>query len=217
MKTKYHIEITRKALNGHFSSQALETVIHANIRQDRIKYMFGHDHLHFDSSAFTKGFEYISSQKSLISSGIEEGNHTLARQALGRLTHSWQDFYSHSNYVQLWIDRYGNQSPEKITHEDAQIMHHPELKSGEIYGVFEFIALLPGISKFIKPLMPENSHARMNLDSPASGDFFDYAYYAAVKQTRIVFDTIMLQLIRKNIKHSEITRFTGQITGEEKV
>jgi hypothetical protein len=212
MKTKYHIEITQKALSTEFSNAALQDVIKGNIQQDRIKNQFGHDYIHFDGSAFEAGFNYIKQQEQAIFDHMSIENYSTARFALGRITHSWQDFYSHSNYISLWLENSGNLTPEEITINEPEIMNHPMLKSGENYGVIEFIALLPPFSKWLKPHMPADSHARMNLDSPKSGDLFSYAYHAAYKQTMAVFQQLMVQIKGSSLLTEHAPAFLGKKT-----
>ncbi len=207
MKTKYHIEITQNALKDRFSPEALEIIIKANTQQDKIKYQFGHDYIHFDTSAFGEGFRYIGDQECLLTEGVIKGDYTQAWQALGRLTHSWQDFYSHSNYVTLLLAISKDVTPEAIEHDRLDIINHPDLKSGKNYGVIEFIALLPGIGKLVTPLMPEDSHAKMNIDSPAAGPLFNYVYWAAFKRTQATIETILLHLIENHAKLDKINEF----------
>jgi ABC-type bacteriocin/lantibiotic exporter with double-glycine peptidase domain len=217
MKTKYHIEITHNALQQHFSAEALNTIIKANIAQDRIKFQFGHDYIHFDSNAFAAGFEYIALQEKIIFDCVNSRDYKVARKAFGRLTHSWQDFYSHSNYVKLWLAKEERRSPEEIRFNDNEILTSLDLKSGKNYGVIEFVALLPCISKLVTPLMPEDSHAKMNLDSPTSGPHFAYAYWAAFKRTLDIYNRTYLQLSENDINSDQISAFHGQYTSEVKV
>lgn len=210
MKTKYHIEITTKALSEPFSEQALKDVIKGNIKQDKLINQFGHDYIHFDGSAFEAGFAYISQQKQDVLDGIKSEGYPLARYALGRVTHSWQDFYSHSNYVKLWLAKANNRPPEAIVINDSDIVNHPELKSGKNYGLIELVALIPGLKNWIKRIMPADSHARMNLDGPESGEDFIYAYTAGIKQTISVFDQIMAELKVLRISQKKVTAFLGK-------
>lgn len=207
MQTKYHVEITQNALRDRFSTEALQIIIKANIQQDRIRYQFGHDYIHFDSSAFEEGFRYIKDQENIIIKGVTSGDCLSAWQALGRLTHSWQDFYSHSNYVSLLLANSGVITPEVIQHDRIDILNHLDLSSGKIYGLIEFISSLSGIGRLVTPLMPEDSHAKMNLDSPASGPLFEYAYWAAFKHTRTSIETILLQLIENHTSQDKINDF----------
>lgn len=196
MKTKYHIEITRNALQKHFSERALETVIQANIKQDRIAFQFGHDYIHFDGSAFESGFQFIAEQEKHAIEHLEHSEFDQARMALGRILHSWQDFFSHSNYVSLWLQQHQNHPSEEITIDDPKIFHHPDLESGKNYGVIEFFAMLPLLSTWIKPLMPADSHAKMNLDDPSASPDFEYAYWAAYKASVAAFDKLVQQVVK---------------------
>ena len=192
MKSTYHKEITRKALISHFSRKALSEIVRANIRQDRIQFQIGHDHIHFDNSAFSAGFEYLQQEEKRLHTAILAGSGTAARKALGHMTHSWQDFYSHSNYVKLWLEQHGWYAPGKITPDDHEILSHERLRSGKIYGLLEFAASLPGLSRIFVGWMPEDSHAMMNLDHPKSGHLFLFAYQAALKRTQLLLDEVHL-------------------------
>jgi hypothetical protein len=216
MKTKYHIEITAKALSDAFSEPALEDVIKGNIQQDKLFNQIGHDYIHFDGSAFETGFAYLSQQRKNVLDGIKREAYPAARFALGRVTHSWQDFYSHSNYVKLWLAKANNQPPKAIVINDGDIINHPELKSGKNYGLIELVALIPGLKTWIKQMMPADSHARMNLDGPEAGERFLYAYTAAIKQTRAVFDQMMSDLKVLRISQKKVTAFLGKYKIEER-
>jgi hypothetical protein len=207
MKTKYHIEITRKALSGFFSERALKEIVNANIHQDNLTNQLGHDYIHFDSNAFQAGFKYLSNQKKAVIDGINKNDFSSARQALGRGAHSWQDFYSHSNYVELWLAKAGNSPPEEIVINDGDIIHHPDLRSGINYGLIEFIALTPVLSNWIKPHMPDDSHAKMNLDGPEAGKKFQYVYSAALKQTKDLFTNLLLEINELGIPQEKISTF----------
>lgn len=142
MKSRYHLEITQKALDPYFSQDALQTILKANIGQDRIKYQFGHPHFHFDSNSFKEGFAYIEAQERLIIENLAQGHYHQSREALGRITHTWQDFYSHSNYIKLWIKDHPNAKPEDIDPSDPVYFNHPDLISGNVYAL-DFLALVP--------------------------------------------------------------------------
>jgi hypothetical protein len=210
MKSKFHREITTSVLGCHFSDAALNAIIKANIKQDRIKYQFGHDYIHFDGSAFSEGFEYSHSQETELYNAIDIKDYKNAWVCLGRILHSWQDFYSHSNYVRLWLEKTLDGKPEMIDHDDQAIFRSPKLKSGKNYGLIEFIALLPGLSKVLTPLMPSDSHAKMNLDSPKSGSYFEFAYAAAEKRTAQVLDQIFNFMKDKKFEQDRINAFLGK-------
>lgn len=210
MDSKYHIEINRKALSDHFSERALKTINRSNISQDSIRNLIGHDCYHFDNNTFSEGFEYIAQQTASIVEAVGNAEFKPARAAFGRLLHAWQDFYSHSNYVRLWLDANQQALPEEIIHDDENIISHPDLHSGKIYGFFEFLALLPVITSIITPHMPDDSHAKMNLDNPRKGPLFDYAYHAAIKRTKTCYNELMHELEQQGINSDLILGFRGQ-------
>jgi hypothetical protein len=210
MKSKYHIEISNQVLDRFFSKEAIKQIIIANIKQDRPSYQFDHDYIHFDSSAFNAGFAYLAEQENILYQAIENESYPLAWTAIGRILHSWQDFYSHSNYVSLWLRDKDQPKPDEIDHDDQTILYSPYLKSGKNYGLVEFIALIPGISKLITPFMPADSHAKMNLDSPKSGTKFDYAFSAAKKRSANVVEKIINHIGDENFGQERIKAFLGK-------
>ncbi|MDQ3005534.1 MAG: hypothetical protein M3R47_09155, partial [Chloroflexota bacterium] len=105
MLTQYHIEIISAALADCFSPRALSAISKANVYQDRLSGQFGHDEFHFDNNAFDKSYAYIEEQRSLTLSSLQKKEAPSAWSAFGRLTHSAQDFYAHSNYITLWLSR----------------------------------------------------------------------------------------------------------------
>jgi len=210
MKSKYHIEITQKALRSHFSEEALEVIVKANIRQDRLKFQFGHNYIHFDGSAFKEGFEYIANLEKSILVNVSSNKILNARISLGCVLHSWQDFYSHSNYIQLWLANHDHKPPVNIDWDDLSILAHCDLKSGKNYGVMEFIAMVPGLSKIIIPLMPEDSHARMNMDSPEVSPHFNFVYMAALLRSKDVVLRLLELMSKENFSPKNIGEFLGQ-------
>jgi len=192
MRTTYHRDITVQALSNHFSSQALEDVISGNLGQDHwLRGQIGHPEYHFDQNAFRKSKDYIEHNRLIVRSALEAGEPVTARKALGRLTHAAQDFYAHSNYIPRWLSRFpegGRPSPEDVDPLDGSLLDGPELRSGKIYFPLEPLAWIPGLGRLVTPLLPRDSHAWMNLDSPERGPGFDYAFFAAVKRTRLEYE-----------------------------
>ncbi len=60
---------------------------------------------HFDDEQFLVGIAQVRAKKTQILMMINQGRYTQARKLLGAATHGIQDFYAHSNWVEL-----GNQS-----------------------------------------------------------------------------------------------------------
>lgn len=212
MKTEYHIEITHLALEKYFSSSALNVIVAGNLKQDKLRNQIGHDYIHFDGSAFEPGFNYIAEQEQLILQYLQSADALPAWNAFGKIIHSWQDFFSHSNYVQLWSQKHPHRAPQDIEINDTEILQHPELASGKNYGPIELIATLPGLNVLLMPLMPRDSHAHMNLDAPSAGPFFEFTYWAAMMATENAY-TKTSELI-KQVDHGGglIKVFKGQVS-----
>ncbi len=192
MLKKYHRAITTQALSAYFSPWALEVVITANLRQDHwLRGQIGHPEYHFDQNAFHESLDYIEHNRAIVRPALEAGNALKAQQALGRLTHAAQDFYAHSNYVTRWLGRFPEgqrPDPDEMDAIDETLLKGPDLRSGKIYWPLEPFSWIPGIGRFILPLLPRNSHAWMSLDSPARGPAFAYAFMAAAKRTRYEYE-----------------------------
>jgi hypothetical protein len=202
-----HMAVMHRALDGVFSPGALRSVISANLWVDAPWNQVGHHELHFDDNAFDAANASIADQRALIRPSLERGQPKIAWRAFGRLTHTAQDFYSHSNYVRLWLARYGNlplTSPEQIDFADPEIMESPSLRSGRPYLPWGALSFIPGLGPIVDSFMPADSHARMNLDSAARGPDFQYAFHAAVKRTKHEYG-----LALRGLSDPLIKRFQG--------
>ncbi|XP_060942356.1 von Willebrand factor A domain-containing protein 7-like [Limanda limanda] len=80
-------------------SQTIEFIQDKNVWID-FRYLFSARH-HFDNEEFTKGKKLITSGLSAVKANNKRQNFEAARKTLGRLLHSLQDFYSHSNWVEM--------------------------------------------------------------------------------------------------------------------
>jgi len=192
MLTIYHRAITTQALGEYFSPPALEAVISANLGQDHwLRGQIGHPEYHFDQNAFAESWAYLERNRAFIRPALEAGDALAAQQALGRLTHAAQDFYAHSNYITLWLSRTLQGKwplPEELDPFDGDLLKGPDLRSGKVYLPLELLAWIPGLSRLIVPLLPRDSHAWMNLDMPARGPKFAYAFAAAIRRTRYEYE-----------------------------
>ena len=165
MLTQYHIEIMLNAFGTRFSPRAMSAIISANIYQDRISGQFGHDEFHFDNNAFEKSYAYIEEQRALTISALRKQDVHAAWAAFGRMTHTLQDFYAHSNYITLWLARFEGQTPpasSEVDPVDLDLIHSPDLHSGKTYYPFEFLYFMRGTKKFSLRILPRDSHAWMN-------------------------------------------------------
>jgi len=200
-----HEEMTREALGAHFSAGALEIIIAANRKQDALSGQIGHDEFHFDNNAIEKGLRYINEQRGFVLASLLSPGVLSAWIAFGRLTHTAQDFYSHTNYISLWLDQHPGTppTPPEIDPVQKSLLRSPSLPSGKIYLPMDALYFVPFLRKFALKLLPEDSHGKMNLDSPAQGPRFEYARAAAVKRTQHEFD-----LLKKILPPDLFAKFT---------
>ena len=200
-----HEEMTREALGEHFSPRALEIIIAANRKQDAIRGQIGHDEFHFDNNAIEKGLRYINEQRGFVLASLLSPGVLSAWIAFGRLTHTAQDFYSHTNYISLWLDQHPGTppTPPEIDPVQKSLIRSPNLRSGKIYLPMDALYFVPFLRKFALKLLPEDSHGKMNLDSPKQGPRFEYARAAAVKRTQHEFD-----LLKKILPPDLFAKFT---------
>jgi len=190
MLTAFHIEIMHRALDDIFSPPALETIIKANLQQDRLFGQVGHDEYHFDNNAFDQSYAYIEEQRTLTVCSLMANDVLSAWSAFGRLSHTAQDFYAHSNYIDLWLSCQQNDlvpTPSEVEPMAPDLINHHALRSGKIYPL-ELLTFLPFLKSLAMSRLPRDAHAWMNLDSPERGPNFRYAFQAAVKRTKIEFE-----------------------------
>lgn len=204
MKPEYHRRITTQALVGLVSATALDAIISANLGQDALRYQLGHDHYHYDNNSFTAADAYIQAQRLATTRALSQSSASLAWQAFGRLTHTAQDFYAHTNYVTLWRERHPGSPTDEIPSLPADLLAGAPLHSGRLYYPLELLSFLPILGADIARLFPHDSHARMNKDDPSRPDF-DLAYTAAVKRTVSEF-----QLLLHSLPSPQAALFTGQ-------
>ncbi len=208
MLKTYHLKILHESLHEKVSQCALEAIGAANIGQDVIRGQFGHDEYHFDNNAFAASYAYIEENRALIRPALETGDVDAAWAAFGRLSHTAQDFYAHSNYLRLWLAQFdeGNAPPvAEVAHADPAFLKHPELCSGKLYYPLELLSYIPALKKYILPRLPRDSHAWMNLDTPEQGPLFAYAFAAAVKRTNDEWQKSVADLPEELLK-----LFTGE-------
>ena len=191
MLTQYHIEIMLNALGSRFSPRAMSAIAYANINQDRLTGLFGHDEFHCDNNAFERAFAYVEEQRALTIVSLQKGDALSGWSAFGRMLHTLQDFYAHSNYITLWLSRFDGQPPPALSEVDPLdpgLIDGPNLRSGKVYYPFELLYFWRPARNFSLRWLPRDSHAWMNLDSPEQGFKFDYAMQAAIKRTVIEFE-----------------------------
>ncbi len=192
MNTENHRRITTLALEKRVSPLALAAIIAANLGQDALRYQVGHDHFHYDNNSFSAGDAYIEAQRRVVFEALARGEALSAWQAFGRITHTAQDFYAHSNYVELWRERHPGAAAEETDPLAATLLTDSRLRSGRIYYPLDALAFIAFLKPLVTPLLPRDSHAWMNKDNPARPNF-DFAYQAAAKRTEMEFERIAKQ------------------------
>ncbi|XP_029949230.1 von Willebrand factor A domain-containing protein 7-like [Salarias fasciatus] len=78
---------------------AIKTIHRHNTKVDSL-YAFSAAH-HFDNEAFQEGQNVITKGLANVKANVKSGNFGTARDTLGEICHTLQDFYSHSNWVEL--------------------------------------------------------------------------------------------------------------------
>ena len=200
-----HEEMTREALSVHVSSRALEVIIAANCKQDSWRGQFGHNEYHFDNNAIDEGHRYINEQRGFVISSLLSAGVISAWIAFGRLTHTAQDFYAHTNYISIWLDQFNGTppTPPEIDPVQKSLIQSSKIHSGKIYIPMDVLYFIPFLRKFSLALLPRDSHGRMNLDSAKQGPRFEYARAAAVKRTKYEFE-----VLEKILTPEMFTKFT---------
>jgi hypothetical protein len=186
MEAVYHRQVLQRSIGERVSARALAAILVANLGQDAPLGLL-HPEYHFDSSLFGRSLAYMERCRAE-AAGAERVMQAWA--AFGRLSHGAADFYSHSNYVALWLGVHShNGLPplEWMDGLDAAVLRHPRLMSGRIYAA-DVLYLVPRLRPWIRTWAPRDSHAVMNLDSPAMGPLFPYSLEAAVQRTVAEFD-----------------------------
>jgi hypothetical protein len=193
MWTIYHQAITKDALSGKFSLRALKIILAANQGQDRFVGQIGHPQFHFDDCAFDRDYAYMREQREIVLTSIKARRPMLGWQAFGRITHAGQDFYAHSNYLDLWLEKHNIQNIQsnlEVDPIDEEINRSSRLVSGRNF-LSGLLVKLPWIGKPIKNMIPHDSHTWMNKDGPFVGPIFDLVLQCARKRMLIEYDIII--------------------------
>ena len=113
-RSKTHAEITEEALESVYSSAGLTTVT-KSMKEARNQFVEANkavdnnqvsSALHFDAENFAGGQQVINIALTLAVAQVRSGDFAGARNSVGSALHTTQDFYAHSNWIEL-----GNSSP----------------------------------------------------------------------------------------------------------
>jgi len=193
MLLEYHKTITQNAIGKFFGDDALREIIAANFKQDALANLLGRPVIHFDNDRIIESLAYIDAE--LARMGHARGDDTEIQRilwdAFGRLSHTAQDFYAHSNYVDLWLAENGgleNTSHADINGLDENLLSHPRLHTGSFHLLRDIVYYIPLIRTLARKIyIPKFSHEAMHLDDPTRGAKFDYAITAAIQRTRFEY------------------------------
>jgi hypothetical protein len=183
----YHRQVLQRAIGGRVSARALRAITTANLDQDSLRGLLRPE-LHFDNSLFAESLGYIETMRTVAAAADRPEP---AWDAFGRLSHTAQDFYSHSNYVALWLERFApGEWPAQVRIDglDPQLLRNSRLFTGHIYLPLEALCLFPILRRFVRPLLPRDAHAWVNLDGPETGPLFPYSLEAAAQRTVAEFE-----------------------------
>jgi hypothetical protein len=178
----YHASLILRAAPKEISRSALVfSVIPANIAVDLNQ---KEKWLHFDNSTFSAGAEHINELWSRIEAGF--GRMT----SFGSLTHTLQDFYSHSN----WVELHQHLSPIPVW--DLNVVSLPTAVLSGTYpssrGSTRSAPTHAELNKDCPFAWISPSGARAVADGPNRGKtLFELGYDAALTATRIQFARLL--------------------------
>ena len=200
MDRQYHIQLLTETVGSHFSRQALEQIIAANLGQDALRFQLGaYPEYHFDGNQIAKGLAYVEREHTLIGKLIASGDAAGQRAAFGRLTHAVHDFYAHSNYVDLWLEENGGLEQTSAAQIDGlapHLLEHPRLVTGSFLLWFDTLYHIPRLRPMMRRIyLRPGSHEAMNLDTPEQGPKFAYAMVAARQRTVAEYNRVVKTLL----------------------
>ena len=194
MNEEYHRQVTIDAIGNQLTAKELETVIAATVGQDRVLNWLTTPQRHYDGRYFAESEAYIAEERAHAIDAFRRGDRTAGLQALGRLLHTRQDFYSHSNWMRLCAA-----DATTWNTEDPAICLAPQDAPGLFAAKAPFwihvIYLIPVLGSLVKRFyLPADYHEAMHLDDPSRGPLFAPSLVAARKHTRLEWDKVMSTL-----------------------
>ncbi|XP_073699381.1 von Willebrand factor A domain-containing protein 7-like [Garra rufa] len=87
------------AVSSHFFYSVITQIFLSNAVVDQ-RFAMSKAH-HVDNEAFSEGRDLITQGVAAVKASVRQGSYISARGTLGALCHTLQDFYSHSNWVEL--------------------------------------------------------------------------------------------------------------------
>ncbi|XP_020564422.1 von Willebrand factor A domain-containing protein 7 [Oryzias latipes] len=115
----FTVEGVTTACNAKHSSRTFkEAITFIQLKNAQVDIRYALDgSFHFDNEMLVQGKRIITEGLTAVKASNTQGNYEAARQMLGKILHPLQDFYSHSNWVEL-----GNEFPNSnLIRADASI------------------------------------------------------------------------------------------------
>ena len=183
---KYHSQVTTEALNSSFNDNALNYIEQGNLDSDKLRRKipditdgFDLNAQHFNKTSLEKCDEFLEKAQSVVVDDFVQAAKADDKDAdeyyeqafydLGRLVHNIQDFYSHSNFVNLNQDEIWNEDIK-----NPNIDGENKLKTGEYSYFSQFIDKINPFYKWFTEKNYEDmyektstiSHYGLNKDEP---------------------------------------------------
>lgn len=196
----YHRSITTHALSPlGFSTTAIDQIADANISIDVEK---GSNHAyHVDSESFEAASALMRSHLYATAISVMKGDVKSARASFGYLTHTVQDFYAHTNYVELMpgkpIDLFRLNNPK-----NSVTCSRTNLTNGLTSGYY------PDSSTPAKKC----SHFILNKDSGSSAPAIRYAESATAQ----VYDMLEQEVLSTSSDQQKNAIFLRRFRGEDR-
>lgn len=105
-----HGDITKAALRDQLSDECLDFLIEANVAQDHGE-AFTKSTNHFDNNSVCESYAKATERLAIIPSAPSKSEQL---KLFGAVIHAVQDFYSHSNYLELTLSGNDKLKPENI-------------------------------------------------------------------------------------------------------
>lgn len=206
MNEQYHRQVTAEALGDLLSHEELEIVIKANVGQDNVWNWLTTPERHYDGRFFAQAEAYIDKERARAVDAFRGGDRVAALQTMGRLLHTRQDFYSHSNWMQLCAAQGSTKDTARNTVNTAgwnaadpaiclDTQADRQIYAARAPFLIHALYLIPILGPLIKRIyLPADFHEAMHLDDPSRGPLFAPSLVAARKHTRVEWEGVMSTL-----------------------
>ena len=129
---------------------AIRQIIIGNSKTDIVSSTGKRASLHFDSEHFVEGQTQLINRRLIVANLIIKDNYREARDLGGQLMHSLQDFYSHSNWVEM-----GNTDTYDVLGKIFEVPSNiapPDLQTCKNCKVAGLLGFIIGLIPFLSPI-----------------------------------------------------------------